>query len=50
VIEHPTVGTLIFEHAAFTPTEAPEQRLALFSPLPEEDTTAKLARLVEAAG
>jgi hypothetical protein len=30
----------------FHPAEAPEQRLALFSPLPDEDTPAKLARLL----
>jgi transcriptional regulator with XRE-family HTH domain len=47
VLRHPVVGTLVFEHAAFNPVEAPEQRLALYSPLPEEDTPAKLARLLE---
>ena len=46
-IRHPVVGTMIFEHAVFNPAEAPEQRLVLFSPLPEQDTAAKLARLLE---
>ena len=45
-IEHPDVGTLVFEHAVFNPQEAPEQRLILYSPLPEHDTPAKLATLL----
>jgi transcriptional regulator with XRE-family HTH domain len=44
---HPQVGRLVFEHAVFHPTESPEQRLILYSPLPDEDTPAKLARLLE---
>jgi transcriptional regulator with XRE-family HTH domain len=46
-IRHPIVGTLLFEHAVFHPTDSPEQRLILYSPLPDQDTTAKLARLLE---
>lgn len=46
-IEHPVAGTLIFEHAVFHPTEAPDQRLILYTPVPEEDTPAKLADLLE---
>jgi transcriptional regulator with XRE-family HTH domain len=46
-IIHPQVGRLMFEHAVFHPTESPEQRLILYSPLPDEDTPAKLARLLE---
>jgi transcriptional regulator with XRE-family HTH domain len=45
-LKHPLAGNLVFEHAVFHPAEAPEQRLALFSPLPDEDTPAKLARLL----
>jgi transcriptional regulator with XRE-family HTH domain len=45
-IHHPVVGTLLFEHAVFHPQETPEQRMILYSPLPEEDTPAKLARLL----
>jgi transcriptional regulator with XRE-family HTH domain len=45
-LKHPVAGTLVFEHAVFRPAESPEQRLALFSPLPEEDTPAKLAKLL----
>ena len=45
-IHHPVVGTLLFEHAVFNPQETPEQRLILFSPLPEEDTPAKLTTLL----
>jgi transcriptional regulator with XRE-family HTH domain len=47
VIEHPTVGTLIFEHAVFRPEAATEQRLILYTPVPEQDTPAKLAELIE---
>jgi len=46
-VEHPVVGTLIFEHAVFAPSEAPEQRLSLYTPVPDEDTPAKLAELLE---
>lgn len=46
---HPVAGRLIFEHAAFR-HEISDQRLILYSPLPEEDTQDKLARLLEDAG
>jgi transcriptional regulator with XRE-family HTH domain len=46
LIEHPVVGTMVFEHAVFNPQEAPEQRLILYSPLPDHDTPAKLAQLL----
>jgi hypothetical protein len=35
-----------FSHAVFHPAEFTEQRLILYSPLPENDTAAKLARLM----
>jgi hypothetical protein len=38
---------MIFEHAVFSPLDVPEQRLALYTPLQEEDTPAKLARLLQ---
>ena len=38
---------MLFEHAVFNPQETPEQRMVLYSPLPDEDTPAKLARLLE---
>jgi transcriptional regulator with XRE-family HTH domain len=44
-IKHPVEGLLAFEHAIFRPADTPEQRVALFSPLPDHDTPAKLARL-----
>ncbi|HEY3727313.1 MAG TPA: helix-turn-helix transcriptional regulator [Solirubrobacteraceae bacterium] len=47
LVSHPIVGELAFEHAVFNPQEAPEQRLILYSPLPDHDTPAKLARLLE---
>jgi transcriptional regulator with XRE-family HTH domain len=46
-LRHPEVGLLAFEHAVFHPTELPEQRLILYSPLPDYDTPAKLARLLD---
>jgi len=45
-LKHPVAGNLVFEHAVFRPAGAPEQRLALFSPLPDDDTPAKLAQLL----
>jgi transcriptional regulator with XRE-family HTH domain len=45
-IRHPIAGTLVFEHAAFNPMDAPEQRLALYMALPDEDTPAKMERLL----
>ena len=37
---------MAFEHAVFHPQESPEQRMVLYSPLPEYDTAAKVARLL----
>jgi transcriptional regulator with XRE-family HTH domain len=48
-LNHPTEGRMVFEHAIFNPAEAPDQRLVLYSPLPEEDTAAKQARLLAGA-
>jgi transcriptional regulator with XRE-family HTH domain len=45
-IHHPTAGKLLFEHAGFHHIENPEQRLLLYTPLPDEDTPAKLAKLL----
>jgi hypothetical protein len=46
-VRHPVAGTLIFEHAAFNLVDVPEQRLALYMLLPDADTPAKMARLLE---
>ena len=46
-LAHPVAGELVFEHAVFKLEEAPEQRLALYSPLPTAGTPEKLARLLE---
>jgi len=46
-LQHPVAGLLVFEHAVFNPVEAPEQRLILYSPVPQYDTQEKLARLIE---
>jgi len=45
-IHHPVAGRMSFEHAVFHPGEAPEQRVILYSPLPDNDTPAKLSRLM----
>jgi hypothetical protein len=47
LIRHPVAGVMVFENAVFHPQDTPEQRLILYSPLPEEETPAKLARLLE---
>jgi hypothetical protein len=46
-IFHPVAGKLAFEHAVFRHGENPEYRLLLYSPLPDEDTPAKLERLLK---
>jgi transcriptional regulator with XRE-family HTH domain len=46
VLRHPVEGLLVFEHAVFNPADSPDQRMILYSPLPEHDTPAKLARLL----
>ena len=45
-IIHPEVGRMVFEHSVFNPQDKIEQRLILYSPLPEDDTPAKLASLL----
>ncbi len=45
---HPVVGEMSFSHAVFHPAEKLEQRLILYTPLPENDTAEKLARLMSA--
>ncbi len=47
-LRHPVVGAMAFEHAVLHPGDVPDQRLILYSPLPEHDTPAKLAELMEA--
>jgi len=49
-VRHPAVGTLLFEHAVFHPTDFPDQRLVLYSPVPDTDTAAKLDELIERGG
>ncbi len=46
-LRHPEVGPLIFEHAAFHPTDDPEQRLILYTPVPGTGTAEKLDELCE---
>ncbi len=44
-LRHPVAGTLVFEHAAFHPTEEPEQRLILYTPVPGTETAEKMRSL-----
>jgi transcriptional regulator with XRE-family HTH domain len=46
-INHPEVGMLYFEHAVFNPTEWPDLRLILYSPVAESGTAEKLEQLLE---
>jgi len=45
-LRHPLAGMMSFSHAVFHPAEKLDQRLVLYSPLPENETAAKLARLM----
>jgi len=45
-LRHPQAGMLSFSHAVFHPSEAVQQRLVLYTPLPDHDTPAKLAALL----
>jgi transcriptional regulator with XRE-family HTH domain len=45
-LNHPVAGLLSFSHAVLHPTEHAEQRLVLYSPLPEHDTRARMERLI----
>jgi transcriptional regulator with XRE-family HTH domain len=46
-LRHPKAGMLSFSHAVFHPSEHSEQRLILYTPLPDNATPAKLATLLE---
>ena len=45
-LRHPLAGMLSFSHAVFHPADESEQRFVLYSPLPENETAEKLARLM----
>jgi transcriptional regulator with XRE-family HTH domain len=49
-LRHPIAGMLAFSHAVAHPAEAPEQRLVLYSPLPDYDTAARMERLLAERG
>ena len=46
LIHHPAAGTLVFEQAVLRPDGSPQQRVILYTPVPDEDTPAKLAQLL----
>lgn len=48
VLDHPEAGRMVFEHVVFRPAAAPELRVTMYTPMPEDDTPAKLERLIEA--
>jgi transcriptional regulator with XRE-family HTH domain len=45
---HPVLGPMAFEHAVFHHGDNPEQRLILYTPLPDHGTAAKVEQLVAA--
>ncbi len=45
---HPVAGELRFEHAGFHPVDDPEQRLILYTPIPDTGTAEKLEELCAA--
>jgi transcriptional regulator with XRE-family HTH domain len=45
-LRHPVAGMMSFSHAVFHPAEKLEQRLVLYTPLPENDTVEKLSALI----
>ena len=45
-LRHPLAGMMSFSHAVFHPAEKLDQRLILYSPLPDNETAVKLARLM----
>jgi transcriptional regulator with XRE-family HTH domain len=45
-LRHPIAGPLIFSQAVMRPDENPEQRLILYTPLPELDTQRRFAALL----
>jgi transcriptional regulator with XRE-family HTH domain len=47
---HPIAGTMSFSHAVFHPNAAAEQRLVLYSPLPENETSEKIEALMANRG
>ncbi len=47
VMNHPVMGTLVFEHVTLLVPENPDLKLMIYSPLPECDTPNKLRQLME---
>jgi hypothetical protein len=45
-ILHPEVGRLVLEHNTLLPSDAPDIKVVFYTPLDEEDTPAKLRRLL----
>ena len=48
-LRHPVAGLMSFTHAVFHPQERLDQRLVLYSPLPDNETAAKLERLMRSS-
>jgi hypothetical protein len=46
-IEHPLVGSLMFEHTTLQVPTQPELKLMIYTPLPETDTLEKLQQLMD---
>ncbi|MGP0061894.1 MAG: helix-turn-helix transcriptional regulator [Beijerinckiaceae bacterium] len=46
-LKHPTVGTMAFEHMSFAIDDGSDMKLIVYTPLPQENTIAKLNRLLQ---
>ena len=47
ILDHPVAGRLSFEHAVLNPQTSPDQRLVLYTPLPDDGTAEKWRDLVD---
>src|SRR5581483_11590276 len=48
ILNPPVAGRLAFEHAVLNPQDSPDQRLILYTPLPNDGTAEKMAELLQA--
>ncbi|RBJ64293.1 transcriptional regulator, partial [Pseudomonas sp. MWU12-2534b] len=46
LLNHPQQGRMSFEYSSFALQDGYERRLTLFTPLPDDDSAAKLAALL----
>ena len=46
ILNHPVAGELTFEHVVWHPSDSPEQRMILYTPVPDTGTAERLAALL----